>query len=183
MRAITVAANRPEDLTYTTFPSVLWSVIEIDLGIICGCLPIMMPILHFLRRKYSSRHSSSPNAPHRERYPRSSSQDGEVRNMQRQTTSSSKEATDISAPSSSRAGSQYAFLEAEKRRRSADEEAGAGADLEELPPPPPISPPLPSPPRTGIRVKRQFTVSFHTAPWSISDTVPQPDESNSIHLV
>ena len=51
------------DLSWTLPPVFLWTNIESDVGIICACLPAMMPLVRLIRDKCGSKKSLSPVVP------------------------------------------------------------------------------------------------------------------------
>ncbi|MCJ1380706.1 hypothetical protein MMC17_003814 [Xylographa soralifera] len=38
----------PVDVTYTDYPAGIWSVVEVSIGLVCACLPVMRPLLQRL---------------------------------------------------------------------------------------------------------------------------------------
>ncbi|MCJ1408579.1 hypothetical protein MMC19_002654, partial [Ptychographa xylographoides] len=45
----------PVDVTYTNQPAGIWSLVEVGIGLVCACLPVMRPLLqHFVPRWASS---------------------------------------------------------------------------------------------------------------------------------
>ncbi|KAL9126839.1 MAG: hypothetical protein Q9175_007847 [Cornicularia normoerica] len=49
-RAYTVANVGLSDFPYDASPSIIWSSVEISVGIICACLPTVQPVLQIIRR-------------------------------------------------------------------------------------------------------------------------------------
>ncbi|CAF9916856.1 MAG: hypothetical protein ALECFALPRED_010886 [Alectoria fallacina] len=63
-RAYTVANVSLSDFSYDATPSIIWSSIEISVGIICACLPTIQPVLQLFSRKV--RDATPQHRPRRE---------------------------------------------------------------------------------------------------------------------
>jgi len=44
----------PVDITFTNLPAGIWSLIEMSIGLVCACLPVMRPLLQYLVPKWVS---------------------------------------------------------------------------------------------------------------------------------
>ena len=55
-------AQSVHDYAWSAAPIYLWTNIEADIGLICACLPAMMPLVRLVRSKLGSKTSLSPLA-------------------------------------------------------------------------------------------------------------------------
>ncbi|QSZ35268.1 hypothetical protein DSL72_008137 [Monilinia vaccinii-corymbosi] len=54
----TIHLSRTQDTTYDLLPILLWSIVEIDIGIVCGCLPIVPSFIKKFSKAPTSKDSS-----------------------------------------------------------------------------------------------------------------------------
>lgn len=53
-------AESVQDYAWSAAPIYLWTNVEADIGLICACLPAMMPLVRLVRKKLGSKASLSP---------------------------------------------------------------------------------------------------------------------------
>ena len=53
-------AESIHDYSWNAAPIYLWTNIEANIGLVCACLPAMMPLIRFFREKLGSKPSRSP---------------------------------------------------------------------------------------------------------------------------